>query len=590
MKRVTPLLVAAATFIALGGGSWAQDETSGAKPTVAIGPFTTENPSIEYQAVALALEDSLAMKLRYSRLCYTVDLSDFRERARTKSLPLGSPEDVRTAMVQLDIPCALIGTVSNQGGPVDASITLLKLKDGQTSAVTTFRVPGSTSDLIGLFDAAVLQVAKELLLVDTDGAFDRMRQADLSDSQGALMAYYTGKALLQGRSIEQCDQAAAKYQEALNIDGKFREARAGLGEVRVRKAELLKAQGDVDGCLQELGGASLAFAEIGESRAYARAQARAAETYAGKGDSANEVKCYHNAIRALLANGSPEALLEALSAIDKIRADRMAPESWFLLGQIYALKAPRVPRDLKPEDGANPPVVKERTDYLGRAAGYLEKALELDPQNVQFLIEIGRFYRLSDELPDSLSKSSNLLIKATALAPDSFEAWFELGETYVKLKSWDQAQSAYQRAAQYVPEDRPALKSRVLEGVGRSHYELGKPDEAILVLQRSIELEPANINAAVLLVMCYIQKGDPDGAEQELEKALDRFPGMYAPFELLRLRDVIEQLRKRAVDKMEAPQPHRNPDPRDKDWGGNYEKGGEPRKPGTGTGIGRPSR
>jgi tetratricopeptide (TPR) repeat protein len=565
MRRFSPVVgaVAALALVLAALPSEGQIDT---KPRVAIGPCVSQNQELEYRAAAAALDDMLALKLRYSRECYTIGSDEFAADAAEQGVTaISSPNDLRDAMSKVKITYATYSTIAGTQGALDARVSLYSW-DGQATRIEeTIEVNGATVDLDGLGSTAAVGLAKLLRVPDADGAYDRIRRARISANQSATMAYYMGRALLAEKTPEAADAAAAKFVEALAADATLRPANLGLGEVYEAKAEIAVHAGDLDAALKQFAGASLQFAHIGESRAYARAQRAAAGVYSQQSDVDNQIKCLQNAAGALIENGSPDALTEANEILKfQIPQPRDNADTYYLLGKLRWLQAnmPPGPADPEATPAADPPTP---ADIIREAAHWFEQAYSAGQpgrRSVKLLLDMGRFYRESTDLENQMERSIECCLEAAAQAPDNWETHMELGDTYTAAESYEQGIGAYRRSYDLIPEDRPALRSRALEGAGRCYYRDKNAKEAIPCLEAAMELEPANVNAAVLLVLSYAATGDVDKAKQRLEELIKQFPAELVPYDLKQLQKTLNEMGDRALEPLDDAQAHRrNPNP-----------------------------
>ncbi len=84
--------------------------------------------------------------------------------------------------------------------------------------------------------------------------------------------------------------------------------------------------------------------------------------------------------------------------------------------------------------------------------------------------------------------------------PKDYQAWSELGTTYLMQSKWGDAEKAYSRAI----EERPTFGLALLN-LGRVLAAQKKFDQAIEPLSRAVELEPDSADANLLLGEAYLQ-------------------------------------------------------------------------------------
>jgi len=142
--------------------------------------------------------------------------------------------------------------------------------------------------------------------------------------------------------------------------------------------------------------------------------------------------------------------------------------------------------------------------FAGAEAEYL-RALELDPKNADFNNRLAINY---DEWGKT-AKSVEYYQKAIELKPNHV-LYFSLGSAYEKLGKFDDAAKAYQESIRIKPTFTYALYNlAVLDS------KQDRPQEAIELLRKVVELEPKNIFAQHALGMLYVRTGEKTGAMQQ---------------------------------------------------------------------------
>ena len=120
------------------------------------------------------------------------------------------------------------------------------------------------------------------------------------------------------------------------------------------------------------------------------------------------------------------------------------------------------------------------------------------------LITRGRALRAQEKKTDAL----NLFQRATVLAPDSFDAWFNLGITLGDLKRFGEALLANERALQLDSKEVDAWNN-----LGNSLGNLGRDSEGLAAFEQALALNP---NEA----MAWNNKGTALGSLRRLIAAL----------------------------------------------------------------------
>lgn len=118
-------------------------------------------------------------------------------------------------------------------------------------------------------------------------------------------------------------------------------------------------------------------------------------------------------------------------------------------------------------------------DYLGAAQWY-DLAVQLDPENPDFLIAEARFY--VDRLIDPSRKGRELSLQAVDLAPDRAEAYTVLGWSYYLSGALDQARYTLEHARTLAPDD-PEIRYKL----GVTYARLGRYADARRELQLAVD-------------------------------------------------------------------------------------------------------
>lgn len=126
--------------------------------------------------------------------------------------------------------------------------------------------------------------------------------------------------------------------------------------------------------------------------------------------------------------------------------------------------------------------------------------------------------------------------EATAQAnPDSAQAQFELGNTYVQSGQFEQALQAYQKAIELDPNYQAAYAN-----LGVVYYQLQQLELAALQYQKALELNPNDGEVAYNLGALYLQQAlssgdqpDPDLLDRaivQIKRAMELSPNLAEPY------------------------------------------------------------
>jgi tetratricopeptide (TPR) repeat protein len=195
-----------------------------------------------------------------------------------------------------------------------------------------------------------------------------------------------------------------------------------------------------------------------------------------------------------------------------------------------------------------------KTDNPKTALHYLQRAVQLDPQNEDYLLDIGEFlshYRAHAEgvrffeiaakrMPQSPRVTVGLavayllqnrrdeaqhLLEAVRIANPRFEAIYKaLGECYEDSKNADGLLDLGTTLQQVNPKNPLGW---YLEGAGflqEGRIEPSSLDRAIAALRRSLQLDPSNVRSHFLLARALQETGAQDAAISELKQVLQMDP------------------------------------------------------------------
>jgi Tfp pilus assembly protein PilF len=167
-----------------------------------------------------------------------------------------------------------------------------------------------------------------------------------------------------------------------------------------------------------------------------------------------------------------------------------------------------------------------------QAAQQLEKAVALDPNNVQFNYQLGAALERSRQL----DRAEGVFRKVLALDPKHADAYNYLGYMFadegIKL---EEAVTLIRKALEFEPEN-----GAFIDSLGWAYYRLGRLDEALAELLRAVKYsrrEDSTIREHLGDV--YFRKGMLQDALREWERALALDDGNAT------LRQKLDDLRKR---------------------------------------------
>jgi tetratricopeptide (TPR) repeat protein len=156
---------------------------------------------------------------------------------------------------------------------------------------------------------------------------------------------------------------------------------------------------------------------------------------------------------------------------------------------------------------------------MERAISLFERAIELDPNYVEPLVELAgalelKFLFLST--PELLTRSLALTDRALAIRPDDPDATVQRGDTLLAMGRPDEAIAALQRGVRLKPDRASAYGS-----LARAYW-LGKGevDKAIAEFEEMLRLNPEAGYTHLQLAMLYTLRGDYAAAERVARDAI----------------------------------------------------------------------
>jgi DNA-binding winged helix-turn-helix (wHTH) protein/tetratricopeptide (TPR) repeat protein len=149
----------------------------------------------------------------------------------------------------------------------------------------------------------------------------------------------------------------------------------------------------------------------------------------------------------------------------------------------------------------------------------LERALRVKPNNIPVLEAYCRFLNATNQFVESLVACARTL---------AFDPWdgmmlYHMGLAHIQLGRFEDALATFKQADRY---DTPQVSRWTwLLGVGWSYAMMGRYEEALPWLERSIAITPASGRPLLLLAATYQRAGRVDEAKAALARALKVRPG-----------------------------------------------------------------
>jgi len=122
-----------------------------------------------------------------------------------------------------------------------------------------------------------------------------------------------------------------------------------------------------------------------------------------------------------------------------------------------------------------------------QARKFLLKALQMDPDNISGLSNLGFIYMGRKDYP----KAIETYLKVADLAPDLPDTFFNLGYVYTISNNYQQAKKMYRR----VVELKPAFTDEALFNLAVINDKLGEHKQCIKNLEQAVAFNPGNVSA-----------------------------------------------------------------------------------------------
>jgi len=146
-----------------------------------------------------------------------------------------------------------------------------------------------------------------------------------------------------------------------------------------------------------------------------------------------------------------------------------------------------------------------------QAEGQFEKALEINPRDVEALNELGVAMLREGRVDQAASQFR----RALEIAPDKAETHINLGVAFLQQQKAEEAASHFQRALKVEPNN-PLAR----ENLAAALLQEGRGDEAIAQLKAAAEIRPGDAEVRSSLGSAMMKEGRVDQAIAEFERAV----------------------------------------------------------------------
>ena len=213
-----------------------------------------------------------------------------------------------------------------------------------------------------------------------------------------------------------------------------------------------------------------------------------------------------------------------------LRDDASSAEAHYGLGSVYlkqskwtesrqsfeqAVKLNSSYPDTKPNAWNNLGLLATRQGSADTAIWFFKEALQLDPDHLVSLENLGNAYRQEARWEEARS----ILERALALDPESPEVNYSLGMVFAQTDQGGQAYTYLQRALQLRP-----MYPEAMNNLGVLYLRTKRRDEAVAEFESCIRLAPAFDRSYLNLARVYSIEGNRDKARAALLSLLQQHP------------------------------------------------------------------
>lgn len=241
------------------------------------------------------------------------------------------------------------------------------------------------------------------------------------------------------------------------------------------------------------------------------AEAQLALAAALRGQGATEYGLLLTRLALRIRPGFTPALLMAADALGDERQEEAALA---MLGQVDAADP------LAPVAALRRAVILDRMDRLDDATAELRRLADAYPRAAQPLARLGDILRGRTRWTDAIRAYDEAVGRLGTQVPADWSLFYARGIANERAGRWPTAEADFRRALELSPE-----QPYVLNYLGYTWVEQGQNlAEARAMLERAVELRPADGNIADSLGWALYKLGDMPGAIRWLERAVELEP------------------------------------------------------------------
>lgn len=179
-------------------------------------------------------------------------------------------------------------------------------------------------------------------------------------------------------------------------------------------------------------------------------------------------------------------------------------------------------------------VAANREEEISEAAGYLQKALELDPnyQDAQKYLDIlaSQKYNEANQLVrrGDYEEAKKLYKSVLELSPSYFQSYFQLGYVATKQGDFEVAVTYYSKTVELQP-----YFAKGWYALALAYQKMDEIGQALEALNSATEADPSYAKAYAQRGNIYLREGDIEAAEQEYNNAIQADPSYAIAYQNL---------------------------------------------------------
>ena len=166
-------------------------------------------------------------------------------------------------------------------------------------------------------------------------------------------------------------------------------------------------------------------------------------------------------------------------------------------------------------------IALHKTGRLDEALEFIEQALHLQPENLNYIRFRGRILEDKNLLIQAIHAYSQVVDKE----PTDYETYYKMGLLLEKIERFDQAIICFKKA---IEED--SNKQAYLRHIGFCFYSIGELKTAAHYYEQAVSCEGNTSLAWVLIGTLFMSKGEKENAAQAFRKALEIDPQCYLAY------------------------------------------------------------